>query len=955
MKYSYINPPCQSLTGKKATGGKPAFTKAVSLLLSCLFAVQISAQSINIEGQIADSSGIGLPAASVVLLEAKDSLFVLFGLTDDAGQFNLKRVESGEYILQVSYLGYKNHWQSLKIASGQGKTDLGKIVLEPSSMLLKDVEITADRVPLSMHKDTLEYNAAAFKTQPGSVVEDLLKKLPGIQVQPDGSIKAQGKTVQNVLVEGKEFFGNDPKIATKNLPADAVNKIQVFDKKSESAEFTGIEDGRDERTINLKLKDGKKNGYFGKANIGAGTEGRYEGNFNVNRFGRRTQMSAIGMSNNNNQQGFSFQDYINFMGGLGNFMGGGGGSSGSQMRLSFNIEDGGVPMGPMLDRGFTESWAGGANLNTDLSKHTSLSANYFYNRIENDLERQATRVNTLGNNTFNSEETEDRLNQNQNHRLNLTLKTKLDSFQNLTFRSKLSFNDGLFQSLGASHTFDTTDLLQNLGTRDYSANGQTLKGDASLTYRLRFGRKGRALIANVSGNLGDDQRDGSLLSVNQFLQQNSPETATVNQRQAYLDDAANYGGSLAYTEPIGKRRYLETRVEHQQYLNSTGKNFYDRITTPTPGEVFNPFLSTDYRRGYRYDRAGLNFMQNRPKYNFTAGAALQQSQLDGDISAIENPIQRSFTRVLPSAFFNYDLNTTRHFNLNYNTSFREPSLEQLQPTLDNSNPLDLYIGNPELRPEYAHNLAASFMDFDQFNMSSFFVSINSTYTHNRITNAATIDSLFRRLTQPVNVKNDYIVNANASYSTPLRPLKINLNTRLNDTYNRGILFVNDLENITNRWLNTLEVSFDNRRKEKIDWSLGGEVSQNSTRYSVSTALNQSFLNQRYFGEITVFPTKRWAIGTGIDLRIYSRENFGAKSSIPLWRASVTRYVLKNNKGQIKLAAYDLLNKNIGITRSSQLNYLEEERVRNLARYFMVSFSYSLTGFKREKDGIEIKL
>lgn len=929
------------------------FFLLLAIVLATASATHLFAQNLQIEGQVTDTSGMALPAASVVLLEAKDSLFVVFGLTDETGRFTLKRIESGDYVLQVSYLGHKNHWQALKMESGSGKLDIGKIVLQPASLLLNDVEITADRVPLSMRKDTLEYNAQAFKVQPGAVVEDLLKKLPGIQVQPDGTIKAQGKTVQNVLVEGKEFFGNDPKIATKNLPADAVNKVQVFDKKSESAEFTGIEDGRDERTINLKLKDGKKQGYFGKANIGAGTEGRYEGNFNINRFGRRTQMSAIGMANNNNQQAFSFQDYINFMGGLGNFMSGGGG--GGRVRLSFNIEDGGVPMGPMLDRGFTESWAGGANFNTDFSKRTSLSANYFYNRLENTLERNATQIGTLGTGSFNADEREDRLNRNTNHRLNLTLKHKLDSFQNLTFRSRFTFNDGLFESLSNARTFDSTDVLQNTGLRDYAAAGQTLKGDASLTYRLRFGRKGRALIASANGNFGDEQRDGTLISSNEFLRQNPPGVSSLNQRQAYSDEANNYGGSLAFTEPLGKKRYLETRVEHQQYLNSTGKSFFDRVTTPTPGEVFNPLLSNEFRRGYRYDRAGLNFMFNRPKFNLTTGAALQHSQLDGEVLGLENPIRRNFTRVLPSAFFNYDLRTSRHINVEYNTSLREPSLEQLQPLVDNSDPLNVYAGNPDLRPEYAHNLGASFMNFDQFTMSSFFVSLNGTYTRDRITNSATIDSLFRRSIRPVNVENDFALNANASYNTPIRPLKINFSTRFNNTYNRGILFVNDVENTTNRLLNSLEVSFDNRRKVWTDWTIGTEVSQNSTQYSVSTSLNQSFVNQRYFGEITVFPDKKWAIGTGIDCTIYSKEVFGEARAIPLWRASVTRYVLKNNKGQIKLAAFDLLNQNIGISRSSQFNYIEEERVRNLARYFMLSFSYSLAGFKREKDAIEIKL
>ncbi|MBN8680294.1 MAG: outer membrane beta-barrel protein [Chitinophagales bacterium] len=923
----------------------------ITLLL--LAPLWLNAQNIQLEGIVTDTSGMALPAANVVLLDAKDSLFVVYALTDAQGHFTLKRVETGKYLLQVSYLGHRHHWQALQVQGGQTKIDLGNIRMEPASTLLNDVEVTAERVPLTMSRDTLEYNAQAFKTQPGAVVEDLLKKLPGIQVQPDGTIKAQGKTVQNVLVEGKEFFGNDPKIATKNLPADAVNKVQVFDKKSEAAEFTGIEDGRDERTINLKLKDDKKQGYFGKANIGAGTEGRYEGNFNVNRFGRKTQMSALGMANNNNNQAFSFNDYINFMGGLGNFMSGG--SGGGRMRLSFNIEDGGMPMGPGLDRGFTESWAGGANFNTDFSKRTSLSANYFYNRIENDLERNSNRINTLGDNAFNSTETEDRLNRNANHRLNLTLKHKLDSFQNLTFRSRLSMNDGLFKSLGQTATFNTEGVAENRGTRDYYTDGQTYRGDASLTWRRRFGKKGRALVANANANFGNDQRNGNLGSLNEFLQLSPPESFAVNQRQVYTDDANNYGGYLAYTEPLGKRRYLETRVEHQEYANNTNKNFYDRITTPTPGEVFNPLLSSQFKRDYSYDRAGLNLMQNREKYNLTLGAAVQHSQLDGVVAGLENPISRGFTRVLPSAFFNYDLKTSRHINLEYNTSLREPTLEQLQPAVDNSDPLNVYAGNPDLKPEYAHNLMTSFMNFDQFNMSSFFVSLSGTYTTDRITNAALVDSLFRRSIRPVNVKQDVSVTAYTSYNTPIRPVKMNVNLRLNNTYNRGILFVNDIENNTDRWLNSLEISFDNRRKTKADWTIGAEVSRNSTRYSVSTQLNQDFINQRYFGELTVFPTKKWALGTGIDCTVYSAENFGEQRIVPLWRASITRYVLKNNKGQLKLSAADLLNRNIGIIRTSQFNYLEEERVRNLARYFMLSFSYSLAGFKHEKEGIEIRM
>jgi len=928
--------------------------RALAALFIIYHSSFIIASGQTLEGRVTDSVGVALPAASVVLLEKQDSVLNTFGLADGEGRFSLRRVEPGDYILQISYLGYRNHWQSVQVRAGNPKVDLGVIVMQQASAELAAVEVKADRAPLALRNDTLEYNAAAFKTQPGAVVEDLLKKLPGVQVQPDGSIKAQGETVRKVLVDGKEFFGDDPKIATKNLPADAVNKVQVYDKKSDRAEFTGIEDGRDEKTINLKLKDDKKQGYFGNATLGGGTENRYEGRFNVNRFGRRTQMSALGMANNTNQQGFSFEDYINFMGGLGNFMSGGG--RGGGVRISLNSEDVGGLADGNLQNGFTTTWAGGANLNTEFSKRTSLSVNYFYNRLQNEMARTASRENLLGSQNFGSEEAEDRLTRNANHRLNLTLKHKLDSFQNLTLRSRMTFNDALFSSLANSQTYDPEGAEQNRGLRDYDSDGQQLRGNASLVYRRRFGRKGRALVADASFNSGSDRRDGLLFSENIFFRNSLPDTLPVRQRQAYDDDATNWGGSLSYTEPLGKRRYIEWTAEHQQYANRTVKDFYDRTSdTPTPGEVFNPLLSNRFRRGYRYDHAGMNYLLNRSKYNLTAGAAVQHSALEGELLSSETTLRRTFTRVLPAVFFNYDFKTGRDFGLEYSTALREPSLEQLQPVVDNSDPLSTYTGNPDLRPEYAHTLSTRFLNFDQFTMTSIFANLNATYVSDRITNASTVDSLFRRNLRPVNVAQDLTLNGYASFNTPLRFIKTNLSLNLNATYNRGILFVNEAENLTDRWVNSAEIRFDNRKKDWVDWSVGTSLSHNSTRYSVSTALDQAFVNQVYTGEVTVFPNKKWAVGTGLDYSIYSKEAFGERRAVPLWRASLTRYVLKNNKGQIKIAAFDLLNRNIGISRNSQLNYLEEVRIRNLGRYVMASFAYSLAGFKREKNGVEIRL
>jgi hypothetical protein len=915
----------------------------------CLVAT-LSAQSRNgsVEGVVADSSGLVLPAATVVLLQQKDSVLVSFGVTDNDGHFAIKKVEPGNYTIQITYLGYQSWYQNFAISPEHLKHDLGRIRMVQSNTLLNGVDITAQKIPLSIRKDTINYNAGAFKTQPGAVVEDLLKKLPGIQVQSDGTIKAQGETVRSVLVEGKEFFGNDPKIATKNLPADAVDKVQLYNKKSDKAEFTGIEDGQHQKTINLQLKEDRKQGYFGNIKGGYGTSDRFDGRFNINRFAKKTQMSAIGIANNTNQEGFSFDDYINFMGGLSNIMGGSGG--GGRMRISLNPQDAGIPLGLGLENGLTRALAGGLNFNQEIGSKTNVSANYFYNNIRNVVNRQVSSENVLDNSQYSSTEQEDRTSQNAGHRLNLTVKQKLDSSQNMIFRGRLQFNDAFLQSSGQSASFNAKQTAENTGTRDYMSDGSNLQGNFSLVYRRRFGGKGRSLVADASYQVGNDKRSGDLLAFNNFLATVPAFSQTIHQRQRYLDDANNYSASLAYTEPLGKRQYLEWQVSHQSYANGTNKDYYD-IDTPTPGENFNPLLSSHYKRGYQYNRAGMNYLLNRKKFNLTAGAAWQQSKLDGTLAdSSKPPLSQTYYRVLPSLFFHYDFQTGRNLGLEYTTSLREPSLEQLLPVVDNNDPLNTYTGNPNLKPEYTHSLALNFMNFDQFSMTSIFASLNASYTKDKITNAGMVDSLLRRNFMPVNVKRDVQLSSYLNYQAPIRFLKARVNVSLNSSYDRGILFVNSSQNNTDRWQNTAELSFENRKKDKVDFSIGARLTWNSTRYSVNSNLNAAYLKQDYFSDLTIFPTKKWTLASGIDLALYSKEAFGASRAVPLWRASIARYILKNNKGQIKLSAADLLNRNIGITRTSQLNYIQEERIRNLGRYVMLTFAYSISGFNAAQQG-----
>jgi hypothetical protein len=932
----------------------------LTIVFALLLVLPLFAQKNTVEGIVADSTGTALPAATIFLMQRQDSVLASFGTSDNEGHFLLKRVAPGDYLLQVTYVGYQTHWLPLSVVPDAGKVDAGRIVLSPAGLDLDAVEVTGEHVPLRLKKDTIEYNAAAFKTQPGSVVEDLLKKLPGVEVDRDGNIKAHGETVQNVLVEGKEFFGKDPKIATKNLPADAVDKVQVFDKKSEIAEFTGIEDGRDEKTINLALKEGKKQGCFGNASLGGGAMeqpaggydfDRYQGKFNINRFSKTTQLSAIGMANNINEQGFSFDDYIRFMGGLSNLASTSGG--GGKMKINLQL-DGGMPMGGMgLNRGLTDTRAGGLNLNHDFSKKTKLSASYFFNQIENDLESTSTRESLLGDSNFKSAGSEDHLSRNANHRLSATLRYELDSFQNIVLRSNFSFNDAHLERNSGGMTFNSAGSWENENTRLYNSNGENLSFNSSLSYRRRFRQPGRAFVADLSFGMSDDERRARQNSLNTFFQNQAPFFDTLNQRQFFTDNALNYGANLSFTEPLGKGKYLELNASRQNYANETVKDFYDLL--PTDGERYNDTLSMRFNRGYLYDRGGLNFMFNRKKFKLTAGAALQRSKLDGTLPGKNLELERSFTRLLPSLFFNYEFGTSRHLDFEYSTNLREPSLEQLQPVVDNSDPLNVYAGNPNLRPEYEHSASLRYFLFDQFTFTSLFANIDAGFVKDRIVNSSTVDSLFRRFITPLNVNRDLTLQGNIDFGTPLRFIKTNLRLNLSSFWNKGIVYVNGIENDVERLRNSLDLSFDNRKKGFVDVTAGGRLSFNRTSYSVNESLNQNWLDKRLYADLILTPGKQWEFGSSFDLVVYSAETFGSESTVPIWKAHLIRYILKNNRGQIKLSAFDLLNRNIGIDRSSRLEYVQEERTRSLGRFVMLTFGYSISGFGAEKGGIEIKM
>lgn len=911
------------------------------LLMLCLN-VSIKAQKTDLIGAVTDTLDEPLIGATVMLLQAKDSVLAKFGITNGKGTFKLDKVSPDEYILQISYLGYANLSQPISLNGLEKNSDLGAFKLSAASALLEEVEVKADFVPIRMKKDTIEYNAAAFKTKPNAAVEDLLKKLPGVEVDRNGNIKAQGENVQKVLVDGKEFFGNDPKIATKNLPADAIDKVQVFDKKSDIAEFSGIDDGREAKTINLSLKEDKKKGYFGRIRGGYGTEERYENKLNVNRFGSNLQFSTLGMFNNTNQQGFSINDYINMLGGLNNLLSGGG-------EISLDGDDLGLPLDTgQKNQGFTTTNAGGINLNWELNKKTELHTSYFYNGINQKNDIRENQQSLLGENSFQSTKDATVNRKNKGHRINLNLTTKVDSFQTLKWRTNIGITNTNNTSRSFLETYNLSNILENNSTQNIASIGDNFSWNTNLTYLRRFKKKGRFFTTKLAFEQQLKDRMSELEATNIFFE-NSLNNNSIFQTHDTENKQKNYGVGLTYTEPLGKSKYLEINYDFQNYHTDLDKAVFD---VSNFGPLFNSQLSNQFQRDYLYHRAGLNYKWTGKKMKLDAGLTTQNARLKGRLLLSDITIEKDFFNLLPKARLSYDFKPTRSIRLDYRTTVREPSITQLQPIIDNSDPLNIYQGNPDLIPEYLNDFRLQFNSFDQFSAVSIFASLNATFTNHKILHARTIDAQFRQTIQPVNFGKDQSIGSYLSFDAPIKFLASKINLTANyDVYN-GNYLVNGFNNPFNRKELRLGGNIANKHTEIIEILVGYKWAQNKVAYAAEVQQNQSYNRQIVYGELTLNLSDSWSISSVLDYSKYSSVSFGDATNLAIWEAGIEYHFLANKRGTLKVSGHDLLNQNIGINRTSQLNFVQEQRIQSLGRYFLLSFSYALSGFNRD-DGIEV--
>ncbi|HVX51393.1 MAG TPA: outer membrane beta-barrel protein [Chitinophagaceae bacterium] len=932
--------------------------KILLLLVLVIAGTAAFAQKVTIKGRVYDSAvNKGLAYATVSLVKAKDSTLVTFARADSSGNFTLNNVNKGAYLISTSYVGYAPVWHALPALPAQGVFNAGDIYMTDVTKL-QDVSITAKRPPVEINNDTLEFNTENFKTQPNAVVEDMLKKMPGVTVDNDGTIKVNGQTVKRILVNGKEFFTGDVKMATKNLNADAVDKVQVFDKKSDQAAFTGVDDGNSEKTINLKLKKDRNNALFGKVTAGAGSNEKYDAQANINKFKGDEQMSFLGMANNTNRQGFSLMDVLNFTGELSRGMRNGGGG----VRIISNDNGSGGNGLPVTglgqnQQGVATTYAGGVNYNNTWNQgKTDLSTNYTASNIHLLTDKEDNMQNLLPGYIYNRLDSSHTINDATQHRFNVVLDQKVDSSFSFKLTPSLTIqhSNKIQQESYTSQT--PAKLVLNDGFSNTASAADALNFTTDLLVRKRLHKKGRTISGDFNFAYNHSKLNGTQLSDNNFYNNGNVIDSNINQQNSRDAITRSFGGNITYTEPVGKRSLLAFNGFYNVNSGQSNKQTYNYSTSSGKHDLFDSALSNNFSSNYTYTGGGVNFRSNMHKVNLTLGTSLQSATLKAVNNTYNQTIRQQFIDVLPNAMLQYQFTQTKNLRLEYNTSTIQPSVAQLQPVPDVSDPLNVTVGNPALKRSYNQSLSLNYIAASFAKRNNLFIMFNYNATANAIAQSDSVTNYGARVSKPVNAQGVHNVFANVEYGFPLKKLSARLEVGSSFNAGNNVSFVNGARNTITFYTWGPNVSLDYSRDDKIDIELSASFNINTSKYSLQPLLNTNYMRQRYGIDMTNYLPWGISLHNGFTYTLNTGRTGGYNTDIPLWNASIAKAFLKNSRGELKLSVADLLNKNTGITRNSSQGYIIDEKYNVLRRYFLLSFTYSLnkSGLK-SKGGPNIKI
>lgn len=897
------------------------------------------AQTFTIQGTVVDStSKRNLASATISIVKSKDSALVSFARSNDQGFFSVKSVPAGSYLISISYVGFLQQWIAFKTGKN-AIIDLSKIYMQDASSL-STVTVTARRAPVVINGDSIEFNAENFKTAPNAVVEDLLKKMPGIEVDKSGAITVNGKTVTKVFVNGKEFFTGDPKMATRNLPADAIDKIQVYDRKSDQSMFTGIDDGNEETAINLKVKKDRNQSNFGKLTGGGGVPGRFDLRGNLNRINNDEQFSIIGSGNNINRQDFSARDFSSFSGGGGGGRPGGGGGG---VTISFGGGGGGGGNGGGGGgEGVATTISGGGNYsNVFNDKRTDFNANLSLSDIDRLNTSHSLTQNLTPGNLFNRYDSSTSTSKNKQQSIGTTIDHKVSESFSYKLTPSIGSSNGTSNNESWSETFLPNGPKTNSTASKSSSATDGTNFNNTLLLKKKFAKKGRTISSTITNGYNSSNSNGAQFTTQGFYSGGiKVRDSILDQQNIRKGNTTTYSANVIYTEPIGKRSLLEINAYLSQSIGSSSKKVYDKNSNGIY-DVLNTRLTNEFNSEYTYSGGGMNYRTNQRKFNFASGFAVQNAKLNGENVSAKTKLNQNFKDILPSAMFRYNFSQTKNLNIDYRTSTNQPSLTQLQPVLDQSNINRQTIGNPDLKRSYQHNINIRFFSSKVISQKNFFAIVNASTTNNSIINYDSILPSRVTLSKPVNVNGAYRVFGSLNYGFGLKKIYSRVNFGLNTGLNNNISYTNGLLNtiVTKSFGPSIRYNF--QIDEKIDIDLSARYSYNQTNNKINAALNTNYLTKVFSAEMDNYLPFNFLLNQSFNYTINSGRAEGFNTAIPIWNANFSKFFMKNNRAELKVSAFDILNKNAGISRNVSQNQIVDQYYNVINQYFMLSFIYSL--------------
>ena len=856
--------------------------KCLLMLLMILFSPMAFAQQsgVNVTGSVVEQgSDTPIEQATVRLLNVKDSAMVRGVVSARNGSFTLKNVKKGSYLLHITFIGYDPLYQPLQITGKKNPVNVGKLELSDGAIELGEAVVIGKAPEVTVRNDTVEYNADSYKVTEGSVLEDLLKKMPGVEVDSEGKITVNGKEVKKVMVDGKEFFSDDPKVASKNLPAKMIDKLQVLDKKSDMAQMTGFDDGEEETVINLTVKPGMKQGWFGNAYGGYGSKDRYEGNAMVNRFVNNDQITFMGGANNTNNMGFSDLASTMFSG-----MGGGGGRRG----------------GFGAGSGITSSGNAGLNFSKEFKPDKlTLGGNTRYSHSDNDARSKSDRQNILpgDSSSYDNSEAMSRT-KSDNFGVDFRLEWKPDTMTQLIFRPSFSFSHSMNDNFSDATTLDNErDTVNTNKSSNYSeSNGYNL--NASIDFSRKLNNKGRVFSATLSGGNSDSYSDGMNRSdIVYFNQTDALKNSIIDQRSRYDNKGFNYRAYVSWVEPIGHNNFIQATYSISQRKQEALKNVYNQDADGIYN-VLDSAYSQSYRNNFISQRASLSFKSQRAKFNYTIGL-----NLDPSYSSSENfvgdttlsKITRKVVNLSPMAQFNYMFDKRTNLRIMYNGRTSQPSMTQLQPVADISDPTNITIGNPDLNPRYTNNVFIRFQQFTPEKQRAFMIMANGSYIINDIVSYTSYNQETGvKTTTYKNVNGNYSGNVRMMLNTPLKNKKFSINSMTMASFANSNGYINEEKN-TNRNLILSERGGIDFRSSYLDLGVNGNIRYNATSNSLQKENNQNTFNYGAGGYTTIYLPLNFKIESDVNWSTNSGYGDGFKQNEVLWNASASKSFLKNNQ------------------------------------------------------------